>query len=226
MKSTVINAPSLANCPLLDLKEQAALLAQGGAQWFHIDIMDGNYVPNLCFPLKVIGELKAAHPKVLADVHLMVKHPEKYVERLWEQGADYVSFHTDSTRFSRRLIAEIQAKGMKAGVVINPSQRVDSIEPLLNFVDYVVLMSVEPGFAGQTFMPSALPRVKELVALRGERDFLISVDGGIDYPNATRCAKMGANVFITGIYTVFRQGLPLDEACRKFQLTIDAAIKE
>lgn len=224
MKRTVINAPSLANCPLLELKEQAALLAKGGAQWFHIDIMDGNYVPNLCFPLKVIGELKAAHPQVMSDVHLMVEHPEEYVERLSQQGADYVSFHTDSTRFSRRLISDIQAKGMKAGVVINPSQRADSIEPLLDFVDYAVLMSVEPGFAGQTFMPSALPRVKELVALRGERDFLISVDGGIDYPNAIECAKMGANVFITGNYTVFRQGLPLDDACRKFQTTMEEAI--
>lgn len=220
MNQTLINAPSLANCSLLTLGEEAALLAKGGAEWFHIDIMDGNYVPNLCFPLKVIGELKAAHPAVLTDVHLMVEHPEAYMERLANEGADYVSFHTDSTRFSRRLLESIRAHGMKAGVVLNSSQRVDSLVPLLDFLDYVVLMSVEPGFAGQTFMPEAVERLKELVALRGEREFLISVDGGIDHAHAKECARLGANVFITGVYTVFRQGMPLDQACRAFQKEI------
>lgn len=125
----VINAPSLANCPFLELPEQAEQLREGGADWFHIDIMDGHYVPNLCFPLRLIGELKKKYPEIAADVHLMVTDPLAYVEPLAQQGADYVSFHLDATSFARRGLREIREKGMKAGVVLNPSQPVSLWSP-------------------------------------------------------------------------------------------------
>lgn len=221
----IINAPSLANCGFCSFGDEVGQLVQGGVPWFHIDIMDGHYVPNLCFPTRLIGELKQKYPQVQADVHLMVTDPMAYLPEMKAQGADWVSFHLDATHFSRRTLTAIRGMGMKAGLVINPSQPVSLLEPLIDFVDYVVLMTVEPGYAGQRFMADSLPRVSELAALRAKHggDFLISIDGGVDYPNAIECAKRGAEVFVTGIYTVFRQSDPIPAACRRFERTIAAA---
>ena len=218
----VINAPSLANCGFLTMGQQVKELVEGGVQWFHVDIMDGHYVPNLCFPMRLVGELKAQYPSVLADVHLMVTDPAPYIDGLAAQGADYVSFHLDSTPFSIRMLRTIRAKGMKAGIVINPSQPIDLLKPLLSDVDYVVLMTVEPGFAGQRFMPESIARLSALVALRAEaeKSFLISIDGGVDMESAITCAKMGAEVFVTGIYTVFAQPEGIVSACKHFEKTV------
>lgn len=224
----IINAPSLANCPLLAMGEQVKELVLGGAPWFHIDIMDGHYVPNLYFPLKFIGELKREYPQICADVHLMVTNPMDYFDELKQNGTDYVSFHIDSTPFVKRALSKIRALGMKGGVVINPSQQVSLIEPYINELDYVVLMTVEPGYAGQKFMTDSHPRLKELVALREKHQcsFLISVDGGVDYENAVKCAKEGAEVFVTGIYTVFNQPDGIANACRRFERTLLDAVNE
>lgn len=218
----IINAPSLANCSFLEMGRQVDELVQGGADWFHIDIMDGHYVPNLCYPTKIVGELKKKYPSVQTDVHLMVTDPMSYLPQLKQNQADWVSFHMDSTHFSRRTLVAIREQGMKAGVVINPSQPISIIEPVIRFVDYVVLMTVEPGYAGQTFMVDSLPRVTELDALRKKHDvnFLISIDGGVDYPNAIECARRGAEVYVTGIYTVFQQEDGITAACRRFNRTL------
>ena len=218
----IINAPSLANCSFLEMGRQVDELVQGGADWFHIDIMDGHYVPNLCYPTKIVGELKKKYPSVQTDVHLMVTDPMSYLPQLKQNQADWVSFHMDSTHFSRRTLVAIREQGMKAGVVINPSQPISIIEPVIKFVDYVVLMTVEPGYAGQTFMVDSLPRVTELDALRKKHDvnFLISIDGGVDYPNAIECARRGAEVYVTGIYTVFQQEDGITAACRRFNKTL------
>lgn len=218
----IINAPSLANCSFLEMGRQVDELVQGGADWFHIDIMDGHYVPNLCYPTKIVGELKKKFPSVQTDVHLMVTDPMSYLPQLKQNQADWVSFHMDSTHFSRRTLVAIRDMGMKAGVVINPSQPISIIEPVIRFVDYVVLMTVEPGYAGQTFMVDSLPRVTELDALRKKHDvnFLISIDGGVDYPNAIECARRGAEVYVTGIYTVFQQEDGITAACRRFNRTL------
>jgi ribulose-phosphate 3-epimerase len=219
----IINAPSLANCSFLKMGEQVEQLVRGGIHWFHIDIMDGHYVPNLCFPVRIVGELKTAYPQIAVDVHLMTTDPAAYLPLLAEQKADYVSFHIDATNFSLRCLTAIQKLGMKAGVVINPSQRISVIEPLVDMLDYVVLMTVEPGYAGQRFMTSSLPRLSELAELRQKsgRPFLISIDGGVDYPNALECVKRGAEVYITGIYTVFAQQEGITEACRKFNRVME-----
>lgn len=219
MEQMLINCPSLANSSLMELAEDVKLLYEGGARWFHVDIMDGHYVPNLCYPVRAISDLKRKYPDITADIHLMVTDPLAYIDRLKAAGADYVSFHADCTPFVVRSLRAIHDAGMKAGVVINPSQKTDIIEPYLQWLDYVVLMSVEPGFAGQKFMPEAVPRVAELSALRERsgHQFLISVDGGINYPNVQPCVRNGANIFITGIYTVYQQEDGIVSACHRFE---------
>jgi ribulose-phosphate 3-epimerase len=215
----MINSPSIANCDMLRIGQQIDELVKGNVKFLHIDLMDGHYVPNLLFPLNIVKAVKQAHPAIVADVHLMVTNPFDYVDTLAAYGADYFSFHLDSTSFSLRLIKLIQSKGMKAGVVINPSQRIDSIEPLAPYLDLVVLMTVEPGFAGQKFMDGSLERLAALNALRqaNKAKFLISVDGGIDYPNSHASLELGADILITGIYTVFNQPDGLTEACLRFE---------
>lgn len=219
MEQRLINCPSLANSNLLELSRDVEQLWEGGARYFHIDIMDGHYVPNLCYPIRVISDLKERYPDMVADVHLMVTDPGDYIERLRQAGADYVSFHVDSTNFTIRLLRDIKACGMKAGVVLNPSQRVEVLQPYIHMVDYVVLMTVEPGFAGQKFMTEAIPRVAELSAMRkaSGNNFLISIDGGINYPNVIPCVRNGANMFVTGIYTVYRQEDGIVSACSRFE---------
>jgi ribulose-phosphate 3-epimerase len=215
----MIHAPSIANCDLLHLGKQMDEMIAGHVSFLHIDLADGHYVPNLLFPTSIVKAIKAKYPHVIADVHLMVSNPQDYIDLLKEYGADYVSFHIDSTRFSIRLLRHIRNQGMKAGIVIDPSQRIDLIEPLIDYLDYVVLMTVEPGFAGQKFMEGSLERLDELNKLRekNKANYLISVDGGIDYPNSIESLKRGADILVTGIYTVFNQPDGLTNACIRFE---------
>jgi len=215
----MINAPSIANCDLLNIGKQIDEIIAGNVTFLHIDLMDGNYVPNLLFPTSIVKAIKTKYPNIITDVHLMVNNPDNYVDLLKKYGADYVSFHIDSTSFVIKLLTKIRNKGIKGGVVINPSQRIDIIEPFINYLDYVVLMTVEPGYAGQIFMEGSLERLDELNKLREKYNakFLISIDGGIDYPNSKECLKRGAEILVTGIYTVFNQTDSLTEACIRFE---------
>ena len=215
----MINAPSIANCDFLKMGKQIDELIAGNVTFLHIDLMDGNYVPNLFLPTSIVKAIKTKYPNVIADVHLMVNNPDDYIDLLKEYGADYVSFHIDSTSFTIRLLANIRNKGMKAGVVINPSQRIDIIEPFIHYLDYVVLMTVEPGYTGQIFIEGSLERLDELNKLRekANTNFLISIDGGIDYPNSIESLKRGAEILVTGIYTVFNQSDGLTNACIRFE---------
>ncbi len=215
----MINAPSIANCDLLNIGKQIDEIIAGNVTFLHIDLMDGNYVSNLLFPTSIVKAIKTKYPNIITDVHLMVNNPDNYIDLLKKYGADYVSFHIDSTSFVTRLLTKIRNKGMKGGVAINPSQRIDIIEPFINYLDYVVLMTVEPGYAGQIFMEGSLERLDELNKLREKYNakFLISIDGGIDYPNSRECLKRGAEILVTGIYTVFNQTDSLTEACIRFE---------
>ncbi len=214
----IINAPSLANCNGLQMGEDIAQLVEGGVNFLHFDIMDGHYVPNICLPLNYIRDIKNKYPDITMEVHMMVDNPAAYISRLAETGADYVSFHADATRFCRRTITEIRAAGMKAGVVVNPSQRIDILEPYAGLIDYVILMTVEPGFAGQLFLPNSVERIRELNKLRqsSKANFLIEIDGGVDYQNTEDCILAGADILVTGVYITFRQKEGIVSACKRF----------
>lgn len=219
MEPVLINSPSLANCNLLELGDNVDELVRAGVRFLHIDLMDGHYVPNLCFPIRVLSDIKEKYPDIITDVHLMAIPPEDYVQRLADAGADYLSFHIDSTRFTIRTLNAIKNAGMKGGVVINPSQGTDSLLPFIDLVDMVTVMAVEPGFAGQRFMERTVPRILDVARMRKQKglDFLINVDGAINYPNVIPCVHNGANVFVTGIYTVFKQPDGITSACRRFE---------
>lgn len=214
----MLNSSSIINCSFLNMREELDQMVAGGTTMFHIDLMDGHYVPNLCMPIKLIEELKKNYPDVTMDVHIMVTNPSDYVKRLADAGADYVSFHTDSTNFVRRTINEIRAAGMKPGILINPSQRIDHIEPYIEYVDMITLMTVEPGFAGQPFLEGGLERLQEIADLRKKHHckFLINVDGGINDERAARCKEIGVDVIVGTVHNIFRQPDGLTEACKRF----------
>ena len=227
MKPIVINSPSLANCNLLELKDNVQELVDAGVTWMHIDLMDGHYVPNLYFPIRIISDLKEAYPQLTLDVHMMVTNPLDYIQRLADAGTDYLSFHTDSTNFVIRGLETIRKYNMKSGVLINPSQPVRGIEPYTDLLDMVTLMAVEPDFAGQQFMPRTLARREQLSTLRKEskQDFLINVDGAINYPNLTPCIVRGANVIVTGVFTIFKQEGGITAACKHFNAEVEKAMQ-
>ena len=215
----MINTASIINVPFLRMKEDLDAMVAGGVRYFHIDLMDGHYVPNLCMPIKLIRELKDAYPQVVMDVHVMVTDPCAYIERLKEAGADYVAFHTDSTNFVRRTINEIHKAGMKAGIVINPSQRIDHIAPYAEYVDMVMLMAVEPGFAGQPLLEGSMERLQGIADLRRQYGckFLISVDGGIDQERCLRCREIGVDMIVGTVHNIFKQPDGLKSACMRFE---------
>lgn len=217
----MINSVSVINCGFLHLKERLDECVRGGAKMFHVDLMDGHYVPNLCMPIGYLAELKQEYPQILMDVHLMVTNPQDYVDRLANAGADYLSFHTDSTNFVRRTLQSIRDAGMKPGILINPSQRIDHIVPFIHCFDMVTLMAVEPGFAGQPFLPGSMERLEELAKLRKEYgcNYLINVDGGVNHEREKLCNDIGVDVIIGTIHNIFKQPEGLEAACRRFEET-------
>ncbi|HHT24702.1 MAG TPA: ribulose-phosphate 3-epimerase [Clostridiaceae bacterium] len=215
----MINCPSLANIPFTEFSTQLEELVNAGVKYFHIDIMDGHYVKNLCFPVSLINDCKAKYPDVKLDVHLMVDDPLSYIPQMIQAKADYVSFHQDSTIYLRKGLCQLQEAGIKAGIAINPSQRIDVLEPILPYVDYILQMTVEPGFAGQHYLPGSTERLIELSQMRRDMrlDFQIFLDGGISYDNLKEIAENGADLIVTNVFTIFNQPEGIAGACRKFE---------
>ena len=228
MNPVVYNSASLANSNLLDLGKDVEELYSAGVRFFHIDFMDGHYVPNLCFPIRILKDIRDRYEDAVLDVHMMVDDPIDYVDRIADVKPDYISFHADSTPFVIRTLDRIHSYGLKGGVVINPSQTVEVIKPYISKLDMVTLMAVEPGFAGQKFMNDTVGRVYEVSRMRKEEDleFLINVDGAINYPNIIPSVRGGANVLVTGIYTVFQQPDGIISACNRLEAEIKKAFSQ
>ena len=205
-----IIAPSLLTANFLHLQEACDMLNQSEAEWFHLDVMDGRFVPNISFGLPVISAIRKSTQKV-CDVHLMIEEPEKYAQAFNDAGADVLTVHVEACRHLHRNIQQIKSLGMKAGVALNPHTPVSSIEEIIADVDLVCVMSVNPGFGGQKFIPATLLKIKQLKQLIKEKQSsaLIEVDGGVTLENAASIIQAGADVLVAG-NTVFASTSPID----------------
>ncbi|HEQ1205878.1 ribulose-phosphate 3-epimerase [Streptococcus pyogenes] len=199
--STLKIAPSILAADYANFASELARIEETDAEYVHIDIMDGQFVPNISFGADVVASMRK-HSKLVFDCHLMVVDPERYVEAFAQAGADIMTIHTESTRHIHRALQKIKAAGMKAGVVINPGTPATALEPLLDLVDQVLIMTVNPGFGGQAFIPECLEKVATVAKWRDEKglSFDIEVDGGVDNKTIRACYEAGANVFVAGSY--------------------------
>lgn len=201
-----ILAPTLACGNRLNLKEELDTLAELKVPMLHLDVMDGHYVPNLCFDLETIRQIRENYPYLL-DVHLMVSNPQDYIEPLRDAGVEYISFHLDAASHAIRLLKQIETCGIKGGIALNPSQPVMLLNEVLPYVSYILIMGVEPGFSGQIFLPETARRIKELNEIREEKglSFQIEVDGGIDDGGIRVCIEQGADILVSGAFGVFKR---------------------
>ena len=194
-----IISPSVLSADFGHLADDIAMLDRSEAEWIHIDVMDGVFVPNISFGFPVMGPIRQGTKKVL-DTHLMIVNPEKYVERFVRAGADIVTIHLEATEDVRGAIAMIKKAGAKAGVSIKPATSVEVLRDILPLVDLVLVMSVEPGFGGQSFIPASTGKIRALRAMARELGLqtIIEVDGGISAHNARLLFDTGADVLVAG----------------------------
>ena len=204
-----IIAPSLLSANFLNLQKDCDMLNQSKADWYHLDVMDGRFVPNISFGPMIVEFLRKATDKY-CDVHLMIEEPEKYAEAFKKAGADNLTVHIEACKHLHRNIQQIKALGMHAGVAINPHTPIDSLKDIIKDVDLVCIMSVNPGFGGQSFIPHTIDKIKQLKSMINEHhlDVKIEIDGGVTLENASSIIAAGADVLVAG-NTVFKSENPM-----------------
>ena len=192
-------APSLLTADFLHLEDACKMLNESQADYFHLDVMDGCFVPNISFGMSIIKQLRKTTTKFF-DVHLMILEPEKYTEEFKDAGADGLTVHIEACTHLHRNIQQIKSLGMKAGVAINPSTPVSFLKEIIEDIDLVLLMSVNPGFGGQSFIPHSLKKIKELKTLiaQSASSAKIEVDGGVSLKNAAEIIHAGAEILVAG----------------------------
>lgn len=192
-------APSILSSDFSNLAQQIRLVEMGGADWIHCDVMDGKFVPNITFgPVVVEAVKKSTHLPL--DVHLMIKEPDNFLEDFVNAGADYLSVHFEEVIHLNRTINKIKELGAKAGVVVNPATPINSLNDIAEYADLILIMTVNPGFGGQSFIPNSLRRIKELAELKEKlkANFLIEVDGGVNNKTIKKIKDAGCEVFVAG----------------------------
>ena len=199
-------APSILSADFARLGDEARAAIEGGAQLLHVDVMDGHFVPNITIGPPVVASLRKA-VTVPLDVHLMIENPDQFIPAFVDAGADWISVHQEACIHLNRTLELIKSHTVKAGVVINPATPVQTLGEVLDVVDYVLVMSVNPGFGGQKFIPGSLEKVRKLATMRNAKglDYRIEIDGGVSLNNVAEIAKAGAEILVAG-NAVFGKG--------------------
>lgn len=207
-KNTII-APSVLAADFANLQRDIEMINSSEADWFHIDIMDGVFVPNISFGMPVL-EAISKHAKKTIDVHLMIVDPDRYIKTFKDLGADVLTVHYEACTHLHRTLQAIKAEGLKAGVALNPHTNIDLLEDIINDIDMVCLMSVNPGFGGQSFIENTYSKVEKLKGLisRKNASTLIEIDGGVTNKNAKKLVEAGADVLVAGNF-VFKADNPI-----------------
>ena len=210
-------APSILSADFARLAEAVNAVERAGADWIHVDVMDGHFVPNLTFGPKMVADLRKA-TRLPLDVHLMIERPEEWVDRYADAGATYLTIHVEATRDVPGTLAAIRGRGVRPGLTLNPETAVDAVMPYLGSVDLALVMSVHPGFGGQTFIESALDKVRAIREALDERKLTaeLEVDGGVKPDNCARVVAAGATVLVAGS-AVFEDPAGPPAALRKFR---------
>ena len=217
MKKHLI-APSVLAADFSNLQRDIEMINKSEADWFHIDIMDGVFVPNISFGMPVLRDIKK-HAKKTLDVHLMIVNPDQYIETFASIGADILTVHYEACTHIHRTIQAIKSTGMKAGIALNPHSSVNQLKDIIKDIDIVCLMSVNPGFGGQSFIENTFEKVKELKELIQSTgaDCQIEIDGGVTNKNAKKLVEAGANILVAGSY-VFKSNNPAETISKMVKL--------
>ena len=218
-------APSILSADFARLGEQVRAAGEGGASVIHVDIMDGHFVPNLTIGPPVVKSLRKV-TKLPLDCHLMIENPDEFIPAFADAGVDWISVHQEACRHLNRTLHLIKNHGCLAGVVINPATPVDTLAEVLDIIDYVLVMSVNPGFGGQKFIPSTLHKMRRLAEIRGQRDlhYRIEVDGGVALDTVSDVVRAGAEILVAG-NAVFGNGDPRQNAQALLKVASEAAMQ-